>query len=153
MPYTEVKERNGKKYFYRVLSVRKSSKVCKDRVYLGRDLSNEDLLVKQSDADISFNKKKITKGLDKIRPIIYKIVKQRGIKKAGIFGSYARGEQKKNSDIDILIEPSKDMGLFEVIELEDELKKKLKKKVDLLTYASIHKLLHDRILKEEVRIL
>ncbi|MEK6915292.1 MAG: nucleotidyltransferase domain-containing protein [Nanoarchaeota archaeon] len=153
MPYTEIKERNGKKYFYRVLSVRKSGKVCKDRVYLGKNLSNEELLRKQDDADVLFNKKKINKGLNKIKPIIYRIIKEKGIKKAGIFGSYARGEQKNNSDIDILVEPGKDMGLFEVIELEEELKRKLKKKVDLLTYSSIHKLLRNRILKEEVRIL
>ena len=45
------------------------------------------------------------------------------------------------------------MGFFEIVNLEEELKKSLKKKIDLLTYASIHKLLRDKILNEEVRII
>ena len=74
------------------------------------------------------------------------------IKRAGIFGSYATGEQKKNSDIDILIKPAKHMGL-EFVGLQLELQDKLKKKVDLITYKSIHPLLKERILNEEVKIL
>ena len=49
--------------------------------------------------------------LEKIKPKIVRILKKYGVKKAGIFGSYARGEQKKRSDIDILIQPTKGMGL------------------------------------------
>ena len=70
--------------------------------------------------------KKINKS-DKIKELkskIIKILKQKGIKKAGIFGSYARGEQKKGSDIDILIEPPKGMGM-EFIGLNLELEKEL----------------------------
>ena len=51
MVYTEVKERNGKKYFYRVESVRKGKKVGKRRVYLGSDLNKEDLTKKEKLAD------------------------------------------------------------------------------------------------------
>ena len=41
--------------------------------------------------------------LNKMKPKIVKVLKKHGIKKAGVFGSYARGEQKKKSDVDILI--------------------------------------------------
>jgi uncharacterized protein len=153
MAYTEIKKRNSRRYYYRVKSVRKGGKVSKERIYLGADLGKEKLLEKESEADIKFKNEKIKNNLSKIRPKIEKIIKKIGIKKAGIFGSYARGEQKKDSDIDILIEPTKEMGFFEVVSLEEELKKVLKKKIDLLTYASIHKLLRDRILNEEVRIV
>jgi len=153
MAYTEIKKRNDRKYYYRVKSVRNNNKISKERIYLGVNLTKEQLSKKESEANKKFIKEKINKSLIKIKPQIISIMKKKGIKKAGIFGSYARGDQKISSDIDILIEPPKEMGFFEVIRLEDELKKRLKKKIDLLTYASIHKLLKERILQEEVRII
>ena len=84
---------------------------------------------------------------------IIPILKRNNVVKAGIFGSFARGEAKKSSDIDILIEvKAKKFSLLDLIRLEMELEKKLKRKVDLLTYKSIHPLLKNRILSEEVRI-
>ena len=84
---------------------------------------------------------------------IIPILKRNNVVKAGIFGSFARGEAKKSSDIDILIEvKAKKFSLLDLIKLEMELEKKLKRKVDLLTYKSIHPLLKNRILSEEVRI-
>src|SRR3989344_1708760 len=155
MVYTEIKERNKKRYFYRVLSIRNGNKVSKKRIYLGVDLSKQKLSLKEKEADNEFHfvvKDKKQQVLEKLKPKIIKILKKYNIKKAGIFGSYALGEQKKNSDIDILIKPAKHMG-FEFFGLQLELKDKLKKKVDLLTYKSIHPLLKERILNEEVRII
>ncbi|MFH1325629.1 MAG: nucleotidyltransferase family protein [archaeon] len=153
MTYTEIKQKNGKKYFYRVRSVRKGKKFRKKRIYLGVDLSNKILSQKEEQADKKLIKEKINKSLIKLKPKIVSIIKKQGVKKAGIFGSYARGGQKNSSDIDILIEPTKKMGFFDIIRLENELTKKLNKKIDLITYASIHALLKDKILKEEVRII
>ena len=85
----------------------------------------------------------------KIRPIL----KRSDVRRAGIFGSIARGEAKKSSDIDILVEFKKGKSLFDLVGLEIKLEKALKRKVDLLTYKSIHPLLKDRILKEEISIL
>ncbi len=82
---------------------------------------------------------------------IVSILKKNGIIKAGIFGSYARGEAKKNSDIDILIEFND--SLLTLVRMERELKESLGKKVDLVTYNGIHPLLKERILKEEIRII
>ena len=79
--------------------------------------------------------------------------KKNNIKKAGIFGSYARGEQKENSDIDILVEVQKGWSLLDLIGLELELKKLLRKEIDLLTYNGIHPLLKQSILNDEVRII
>ncbi len=96
---------------------------------------------------------KNSKDLEKIKKIIVITLRKYGIKKAGIFGSYVKGEQKKNSDIDILIEAQKRFSLFDLIALERELKEKLGIKVDLLTYNGIYHLLRDRILSQEVRII
>ena len=51
MPYTEIKEKNGKKYYYRVKSIRKGKKVNKERVYLGVDLNKKEILKKGKNAD------------------------------------------------------------------------------------------------------
>ena len=90
--------------------------------------------------------------LQKLKPIIIRVLRKRGITKAGVFGSYARGDQKKNSDIDILIKPTSNMG-FAFAGVKLDLERKLKKKVDLLSYNGLHHGLKNRILREEVRIL
>ncbi|MBU0459271.1 MAG: nucleotidyltransferase family protein [Nanoarchaeota archaeon] len=93
-----------------------------------------------------------SKELRQIAKIVVPILKKQGIKKAGIFGSYARGDQKKKSDIDILIQPTRNMGL-EFVGVKLELEEKLGKKVDLVTYKYIHPLIKDDVLNEEVRII
>ncbi|PIN94713.1 hypothetical protein COU53_02355, partial [Candidatus Pacearchaeota archaeon CG10_big_fil_rev_8_21_14_0_10_30_48] len=80
-------------------------------------------------------------------------LKKHNVIRAGIFGSFARGEQKKNSDIDILIEFEGKKSLFDLVELKLELEDRLNKKVDIITYKSINSLLKKIILNEEVKIL
>jgi len=103
---------------------------------------------KNKDIDIMKNKNE----LEKLKPRIIKILKNRGIKKAGIFGSFVRGEQKKDSDIDILIEPIRGMGL-KFVGVQIELEKELGIKVDLLSYKGINFHLKKYILADEVRII
>lgn len=91
------------------------------------------------------------KTIEEIKKKIVKILKKNKVVRAGIFGSYARGEAKKKSDVDILIEF--DGSLLDLVGLEMELKKILKIKVDLLTYGGISPYLKDRILNEEIKII
>ena len=81
-----------------------------------------------------------------------RVLKKYNIKRAGIFGSYARGEQKKSSDIDIIVEYPGGIG-FAFFSLGDKLEKLLKKKVDVITYGGINRYMKDNILKDEVRII
>jgi predicted nucleotidyltransferase len=74
------------------------------------------------------------------------------VKKAAVFGSFATGTAGKNSDVDILVEFTKPKGLG-FVSLKLALEKKLKRRVDLLTYASINPHIRDSILKEAVEIL
>ena len=94
----------------------------------------------------------MTKKLEKIQLIILPILKKHKVKKASIFGSFARGENKKNSDIDILIELQEGATFFNLIDLESELEKKTKRKIDLITFNSINPLLKKIILKDEIKI-
>lgn len=92
-------------------------------------------------------------GIEEIKNKILPILKQAGVKRSSIFGSYVRGEETKKSDIDILVELPKGSSLLDLIGLEIELKKAVGKKVDLLTYNSINPLLKDYIQKDQLRIL
>ncbi|MCK5624916.1 nucleotidyltransferase domain-containing protein [Candidatus Pacearchaeota archaeon] len=92
------------------------------------------------------------KTLKKIEKKIIPILKKHNIKRAGFFGSYARGEEKKNSDIDLLVKLEKHLSLFDVIGIKLELEKVIKKKIDLVEYETIRPELKEIILKEEVLI-
>jgi len=98
-------------------------------------------------------KEQENKKLNKIKKTIAETLRKHRIKKAGLFGSYVRGEQKKNSDIDILIEPTKNMSLLDLSGLKIELEKALSKKVDLVSYKYIHPYLKEKILRNEVSII
>lgn len=151
MVYTEIKNRNGNKYYYRVKSIRRGDKVNKARIYLGINLSNIRLIeeIKKADKRLVNSESMNFRTLkNKIR----KVLKINNIKKAGIFGSYARGDDRQDSDVDILIEPPKKIGLG-IITIELELEKALGKKVDLISYNGIDPKLKKLILKDEIRIL
>ena len=89
---------------------------------------------------------------ERIKEKILPTLKKYGIKKAALFGSFARGEQKPDSDIDILVKfkDRENKTLLDLVGLELELVDVLNRKVDVLTYNSIHPLLKDYILKEQV---
>ena len=90
----------------------------------------------------------------KIKGKIKDILKKNKVVRAGILGSYARGEQKKNSDIDILIEvKGRKFSLLDLVRLERELGEILGKKVDLLTYGGVNPMIKNYILEDEVKII
>ncbi|MFH0701386.1 MAG: nucleotidyltransferase family protein [Candidatus Woesearchaeota archaeon] len=93
------------------------------------------------------------KELKGITKIVIPLLKKNGVRKAGIFGSYVRGEQNKESDVDLLVQLPKGSSLLDLVGLERELEIMLRKKVDLLTYNGINHRLKGIILKEEVRII
>jgi len=76
------------------------------------------------------------------------LCRQNDVAMVGVFGSMARGEAKKDSDIDLLVRFSKRKSLLAVVRLERELSEALGHKVDLLTEAAISPYLRERILKE-----
>lgn len=96
--------------------------------------------------------KKLSKNFENLKKEIIEILKNNGIKKASIFGSYARGDQTDKSDIDIIIEPYEGMGM-EFFGLHIELEEKLGLKVDLLTYDGLNPHFKDYILKNELKII
>ncbi|MFA4960303.1 MAG: nucleotidyltransferase family protein [Candidatus Pacearchaeota archaeon] len=152
MVYTEIKVRNGERYYYRVRSMRRKEDFKKKRIYLGKNLSVEELEARKERADKKLLEEKIKKSLSEVEKKIVNVLKKYKVKRAGIFGSYSRGEQKENSDIDILIEPPRKIG-FGFVKIVMELEEKLGKKVDLLSYNGIDPLLKNKILSQEIKII
>jgi len=72
------------------------------------------------------------------------------VKEIGIFGSFVNREQKKGSDVDILVDFYEVPDLFEFINLERYLQRVLRKKVDLVRKPVVRKELKERILNEVV---
>lgn len=82
------------------------------------------------------------------------ILKRHNVKRAAIFGSFARGKAKARSDVDFLIEyKSKNKSLFDLVDLKSELEEILGRKVDIITYNSIYWRIKEQILAEQVIIL
>jgi predicted nucleotidyltransferase len=79
---------------------------------------------------------------------VIKFLKNEGVKRISVFGSYVRGEEKEESDIDIIVEFSERKSLLELVRIERELSEFLGIKVDLLTEQSISPYLIDSIRKE-----
>lgn len=80
------------------------------------------------------------------------ILNRYSVKKAAIFGSFARGEEKKTSDIDILVDIKKDISLLDFIGIQQEIEDVLQKKVDLVEYNTIKPIIKKQILKEQLII-
>lgn len=91
-------------------------------------------------------------NLEHIKSQIKPILKKYGIKKAGIFGSSARGESFVN-DLDLLVKIDKKISLLEFIGIQQELEDELGMKVDLVEYDAIKPALKEDILRDEEPVL
>lgn len=87
--------------------------------------------------------------IQSLRKKIVPILKRRDVIKAAVFGSYARGDYKKKSDIDLLVKFKGNKSLLDLVRLQHEIEDKTGKKVDLLTYGGIHHFLKKIILSEQ----
>ncbi|MBF0608218.1 MAG: nucleotidyltransferase family protein [Candidatus Magnetobacterium sp. LHC-1] len=96
------------------------------------------------------------KNLEEIKSTIRlhkeELVNKYKVREIGIFGSYARAEQTRRSDIDILVEFDEVPDLLKFIEIERYLQKILRKKVDLVRKSAVRPELRERILNETVII-
>jgi hypothetical protein len=99
------------------------------------------------------------KPINKIE-IINRLIENRdelqtsGVKSLAIFGSVARGEDTPGSDVDVLVELSRPMGLFGLSDLRQRLKEILEvDHLDLITRDGIHPAIKDIILSEAINVI
>ncbi len=92
-------------------------------------------------------------AIAKIREQVADVMRRRGVVRAGVFGSVARGEADTASDIDFLVEFEKGRSLLDLSGLRLDLRQALGRDVDVATPGSLHPKLRDTILTDLVAIL
>ena len=75
-----------------------------------------------------------------------------GVVRVAMFGSYSRDEATLDSDVDLLVEFGRPIGLFEFVRVQRELGGRLGRRVELVTAAALKPQLRDRILSEAVAV-
>ena len=91
-------------------------------------------------------------SIEEVKSKIIPLLKEYGVKRAALFGSLVRGEDRDGSDVDLLVDLPDKASLLDLAGLKIDLEELLKREVDVITYDSIHPLLKDYILSEEVPI-
>jgi len=90
--------------------------------------------------------------VDEIRRVVADIANEYGVSKVTLFGSYARGDADKNSDIDLRIDKGRLRGLFQLSGFRIDLEERLGAPVDVLTTESLDEEFLNRIQSEEVML-
>jgi predicted nucleotidyltransferase len=95
----------------------------------------------------------MTAAVAEIRRKVEDVMRRRGVVRASIFGSVARGDDEPGSDVDFLVEFEQGRTLLDLSGLRLDLVEALDRDVDVATPGSLHPELRDRILDQQVRIL
>jgi predicted nucleotidyltransferase len=93
------------------------------------------------------------RDLETLIVLMIPLLKEHGVTKAGVYGSRVRGDNREDSDLDVVVELPPKTSLLGLVGLELELQDLLGIKVDVATYDGLHPRLRKRILSEERRIL
>ncbi len=91
-------------------------------------------------------------SLDEVKALLRPVFEKYGLKKAAVFGSYARNTANHGSDIDILVHFDDSFELDKYLRFEADLKRALKKKVDILDFRCISPALREDVLREAIEI-
>ncbi|MBK9215585.1 MAG: nucleotidyltransferase family protein [Chloracidobacterium sp.] len=86
-----------------------------------------------------------------INPLLNRLIsicRDNDIGMLGVFGSVARGQDKPDSDVDLLVRLDKPVGLFKFFDIEDSFSKVLGRRVDLATESSLHPLIRGSVLAD-----
>ena len=89
---------------------------------------------------------------EEIEAAVISILERYGVRKIGLFGSYARGDQRPGSDLDLLVDFTDRKSLLTLVRIERELSEHLGIKVDLLTEQAISPYLIERV-KSELKVI
>jgi predicted nucleotidyltransferase len=95
----------------------------------------------------------MSESIQDVSDKIIDILRNNNVKKASFFGSIVRDEMTDESDIDILVEFEGKKSLLGISHLKNELEDAINRRVDILTFKSLHPRLKDRILAEQVQII
>lgn len=94
-------------------------------------------------------REKLQALIDRALPVL----QQNGVIRASVFGSFARGDEGQDSDLDLLVEFERSRTLLDLVSLSHELPEVVGLPVDVVTYDSIVPAMRAKILSEQVVIL
>jgi len=86
------------------------------------------------------------------RDEILRLAREHGARKLRLFGSAARGDDRPDSDLDLLVEMEPGRSLVDHVALKQDLEGLLGRDVDVVTEQSLHPRLRDRVLREAVSL-
>ena len=95
----------------------------------------------------------MTKELQDLRARVEPTLSSYGVIRASVFGSWARGEARSDSDVDILVEFEEGCSLLDLVGLQQDLSDELGTEVDVVTFASLHPLMRDQVLQDQVPLI
>lgn len=88
----------------------------------------------------------------RLRGMMAELGVQYHVKKIGIFGSYSTGRQTDSSDLDLVVEFDRPIGMMAFVHLRDRIAVDLGMPVDLVTPDGLHPLIRDQVLREVVYV-
>ena len=91
--------------------------------------------------------------LSELAKRISPILKAHGVIRASVFGSFARGTQREESDLDLLVEFAGGRGLLDQAALEADLSEQLGREVEVITYRALNSHIREQALRDQVVIL
>lgn len=84
------------------------------------------------------------------RETILRIARLHGAMDVRLFGSYAKGEEKPESDLDLLVTLEPHRSLLDLIAIKQDLEDELEIEVDVVTEASLSPYIRDQVIKETI---
>ena len=90
--------------------------------------------------------------LEQLRGLRHELRKQYHVRNIGIFGSYSRKSQTEQSDLDLVVEFDRPIGMMAFVHLKNILSERLNIKVDLVTPEGLHPLIRDQVMHEVVYV-
>ncbi len=89
----------------------------------------------------------------KLKNKIIPVLEQHDVIHAAVFGSFARGEEREDSDLDLLVELGEDKTLLDLVALKLELEEVLGREIDVVTDNALQSGIKEIVLEEQVAII
>ena len=128
-------------------AVEKQAALDRSRGLSGRAITTRSSFIESLIRESLANQKALT--VPDIEYYVISLAKEYGAEKVSLIGSFARGEERPDSDVDILLEKGEIKGM-QVLEFQDRLEQELHRRVDVVTTAGTSPRFLERVKKDEV---
>lgn len=128
-------------------AVEEQAALDKARGLSGRAVTTRSSFIESLICESLANQKAL--AVSDIKYYVVSLAEEYGAEKVSLIGSFARGEERPDSDVDILLEKGKIKGM-QVLEFQDRLEQQLNRRVDVVTTAGASPRFLERVKKDEV---